>query len=748
MYRFRRAINLFSRKDGFITKLKNKLLKDDEEEKQIIPHQTMKQPLNVKQEIEQFISQQTEISDLERIRMKNLDDKLGTNTHFHEIKSYEERLDSDNVMRRQVLARRELQKEKDLAIQHLFDPDPQQKVQKPWIRHINDFTSEAIKQIPYPKHPKVFQEGDFFRYFEEKHYEVDKVAQFDFSESLYTQLVQIQTLRREETVKHRYFELLDCYQNIPIVFKDYTYFSKNPKEGHPVYNIYKRKNQNNELIKDDDELVLSGKIIADLIPKHYEDLILDIEEEKIQQLYKDFQPNQTHDIYGCIIEQQGLCFLIVRSNQIQLVLENVDNTFAFFQNYLYYIEKSDLDHQKYVLQLNLDDFEDRKIIYQISPGEIAKIKNFGLGKAAIEIQIANENKFIDLNGKDIVQQKKGYKFNIDQNEVNTFISQIPLEEQSKQIKTSEGQLVYECKKGSIQAFSANDNFLAIQERDNQNLIPDRLIIIKEKKNHELVIQESQYSINLESQQIKESNLLYFNLICPYKPFQILKYNTDIKAISLHFSEQLPGFDYNKLQIETFKISEDFNVCVSYLQDLPVQFVLIYLIDQEQYQSLSQEDVILYENGCGICQIIVNPNCQQQVLDNLQKVFQEVCVLSGKVILKTKGALSGLIGSYTHFFVQQFYGFICHNGLFDNKKEMIGLPISSYDITRVPSLRNTYISYTLNDELTYQSQKMVALLRENKDNEVDQKKEFGVVLQQCDSDYDEAIFRLTFILSIL
>lgn len=33
MFRFRRAINLFNRKDGFITKLKNKLLKDDEEEK-------------------------------------------------------------------------------------------------------------------------------------------------------------------------------------------------------------------------------------------------------------------------------------------------------------------------------------------------------------------------------------------------------------------------------------------------------------------------------------------------------------------------------------------------------------------------------------------------------------------------------------------------------------------------------------------------------------------------------------------
>ncbi|CAK90358.1 unnamed protein product (macronuclear) [Paramecium tetraurelia] len=250
----------------------------------------MKQLFNVKQKIEQFISKQTEISDLERIRMKNLDNKLGTNTHFHEIQSQEERLDSDNVMRRQVLARRELQKEKDLAVAHLFDP-----------------------------------------------------------EQLYTQLVQIQSLKREETMKHRYFKLLDCYQNIP----NYTYFSKDSKEGHPVYNLYKGKNErkNKELIKDDDELVFSGKIIADLIPKHFEDIILDI--EKFQSLYKEFLPNSTHDIYGCIIEQLSLRFLIIRSDKIHLVLENVYNTFTFIDNFLYYNQKSDLDLQKYVLKLNL-----------------------------------------------------------------------------------------------------------------------------------------------------------------------------------------------------------------------------------------------------------------------------------------------------------------------------------------------------------------------------------------------------------
>jgi hypothetical protein len=38
MFRFRRSLPQFLRKNSFLTRLKNKLLQDDEEEKQIIPH--------------------------------------------------------------------------------------------------------------------------------------------------------------------------------------------------------------------------------------------------------------------------------------------------------------------------------------------------------------------------------------------------------------------------------------------------------------------------------------------------------------------------------------------------------------------------------------------------------------------------------------------------------------------------------------------------------------------------------------
>jgi len=43
-----------------------------------------------------ILDQRTEniISDMERERMKRLDQLINTSTHFHEISSYEERLDS------------------------------------------------------------------------------------------------------------------------------------------------------------------------------------------------------------------------------------------------------------------------------------------------------------------------------------------------------------------------------------------------------------------------------------------------------------------------------------------------------------------------------------------------------------------------------------------------------------------------------------------------------------------------------
>jgi len=61
---------------------------------------------------------------MERLRMKTLDQKFGTNTHFHETEPYEERLDSDHVMRRAAVAKNEFAVEKSLFISSIFNRDP------------------------------------------------------------------------------------------------------------------------------------------------------------------------------------------------------------------------------------------------------------------------------------------------------------------------------------------------------------------------------------------------------------------------------------------------------------------------------------------------------------------------------------------------------------------------------------------------------------------------------------------------
>ena len=51
-----------------------------------------------------LLDQRTEsiISDMERERMRRLDELIGTQTHFHEIAPYEERLDSQTVLERSI----------------------------------------------------------------------------------------------------------------------------------------------------------------------------------------------------------------------------------------------------------------------------------------------------------------------------------------------------------------------------------------------------------------------------------------------------------------------------------------------------------------------------------------------------------------------------------------------------------------------------------------------------------------------
>lgn len=88
------------------------------------------------------IEQQKEISEIERLRMKEIDKMLGTNTHFHEVEPNEERLNSEFVMERQAL--KEFAEQED-TYERLVQLDPQQKIIRPKIRNFHQFAKKAFE---------------------------------------------------------------------------------------------------------------------------------------------------------------------------------------------------------------------------------------------------------------------------------------------------------------------------------------------------------------------------------------------------------------------------------------------------------------------------------------------------------------------------------------------------------------------------------------------------------------------------
>jgi len=80
---------------------------------------------------------EAEASNLEKIRMQELDKIYGTNTYFHPInEAFEERLDSEFVMERKRSKRRML---KELGPDRFFEFDPQEKIEGPKVRNWQEY---------------------------------------------------------------------------------------------------------------------------------------------------------------------------------------------------------------------------------------------------------------------------------------------------------------------------------------------------------------------------------------------------------------------------------------------------------------------------------------------------------------------------------------------------------------------------------------------------------------------------------
>ena len=90
-----------------------------------------------------MMEDQKEISDIERVRMKQIDKIVGTSTHFHEVQPNEERLSSEFVMERQAL---KTYSEKDNYLDNMVNLDPQQRIIPPKIRNYHEFSKQAFER--------------------------------------------------------------------------------------------------------------------------------------------------------------------------------------------------------------------------------------------------------------------------------------------------------------------------------------------------------------------------------------------------------------------------------------------------------------------------------------------------------------------------------------------------------------------------------------------------------------------------
>ncbi|KAM3131422.1 hypothetical protein pb186bvf_016494 [Paramecium bursaria] len=726
-----------ARYKSLFQRIKSFLLDDESKSKEIEPVQRIvRQPVTPKQEIEKFQQVQDEIGDMERIRMRKLDQKLETDTYFHETAPYEERIDSEHIMKRSYLAKREYQIEKDLFFSSHLSIDPQQKIEKPYIHNLKEFQQQTEQIIDYPDHHKQFQDGDFFKYFEKSHYDEANVKMFQIKEHLYLQQVQISTHKAEQIIQEQYKQLI-YQQSIPLVqiqIIDTTFLEKQIKELKFEADI---DDDNSE------ELVFHNSVLIKNLPEKYYDFKLDIEEQTIENLYVDLQPSSDYSKIGFIFKFEDTYTLFIKSPENTFLLENVGNSFAFKDNSVIYIERSDLGVPISIVQQQLDKSKNKVKIYDIQIGQNAHIINLDENTSLIKIVDLNnhDNQYLDLQGNIILPFQQEVKYSIDYNQDGIYYTKQTLQEKPQQLYFK-SKVVFSCSgQDYIQSFCTNNKYLIllIQGQDRQYLQ-----IKKGMVEYQFKIFEHQYYIEQENNQIKNSQYYYFSICCPYKPYQILKFNVDIQSVEILFETQYPGFQKDALTVEKLKYLDEKYIYISYLQNPNFQFIVLKLIDSN-VQSLSVEDILLMKRGAAICQININQSNSEQYLNDIKDITNTLKVLSPKILLHSNGPISGLIASFEFYNNRQYVGLFCHNGVFDNKQQIVNLPISSYNYQKIPSVRNTVFSYDVN----YEPRKWWPLLRSNPHNKVDLKNnQFGVNLIVEESEESLEIQRLAILEKIL
>jgi hypothetical protein len=220
------------------------------------------QPLSHSQDVAEFRETQKQIADLERDRMQRLDQALGTNTHFHETQPYEERLDSEHVMRRAILTRQEIKKEQLHQIAKLLNPDPQQRLARPKILNYDKYFTElsTLIQCPLPeKRPQLLTLGgieleDDFKYLEANPYlqddhtdmqlpvNLDITNKFITNEGLYTTAKFWKNQNIVKQIQSEFELRLKGAQKFPQFHEKYAYYTKDTSLGYPAFNLFRVAN--------------------------------------------------------------------------------------------------------------------------------------------------------------------------------------------------------------------------------------------------------------------------------------------------------------------------------------------------------------------------------------------------------------------------------------------------------------------------------------------------------------------------
>jgi hypothetical protein len=104
-------------------------------------------------ERQQMREYEEQLGNLEKVRLRELDKALGTNTYFDESKPYEERISSEIIMERKIL-RKIKEQHQETVLDKVFAYDPQEKRNMPKIRNFKQFIKD-IEGISKRKGPLI-----------------------------------------------------------------------------------------------------------------------------------------------------------------------------------------------------------------------------------------------------------------------------------------------------------------------------------------------------------------------------------------------------------------------------------------------------------------------------------------------------------------------------------------------------------------------------------------------------------------